>query len=256
LLVRLFSVAWAIVRLHGFTLALVDGDARTHFGLLTRVAMTIPLRRVQALIVREAPLHRFFARVAVRVDTAGGRPTDTNQQNEREYLAPILHRGALDAFTRAIVDVGVDHVPWQSPHPRAGRRELKRWLAGAGALCLALAIPLGWYALSLVPFVVGWSVAGARQTIAHLGWATTDDAVLFKRGWLWRRVVVVRFAKIQTVTRHESPFDRRWQMARVHVDTAGASTGSAVDIPYLARDEADQLYDLLRRQSAQQQFTW
>jgi membrane protein YdbS with pleckstrin-like domain len=92
--------------------------------------------------------------------------------------------------------------------------------------------------------------------VKHLGWAATDDAILFKSGWLWRRVVVVRFAKMQTVSCLHSPFDRRFQMARVHVDTAGASAGGAVYIPYVARDEAEALYARLSREAAERQFTW
>lgn len=254
--IRVFSMAWAVVRLYGFKLALVDGDARTEFGLLTRVAMTIPLRRVQALTVRESPLHRWFKRAAVKVDTAGGRVDEQNQQSEREYIAPILDTGALDSFVRTIVGVSVTGVDWQSPHPRAFRREVKGWLVPAALLCTGATIYFGWPGLALVPFALAWAIVGARQTVRHLGWATTDDAVLFKSGWLWRRLVVVRFAKIQTVTRVDSPFDRRLHMARVHVDTAGASAGSAVHIPYLARAEAENLYARLTREAAERQFTW
>jgi membrane protein YdbS with pleckstrin-like domain len=50
-------------------------------------------------------------------------------------------------------------------------------------------------------------------------------------------------AKIQAVSRYESPFDRRAAMARVRVDTAGAGERShRIDIPYLAREVADDLY--------------
>lgn len=256
LLIRLFSMAWAVVRLYGFRLALVDDDARTEFGLLTRVALTVPLRRVQALTVREGPLHRFFKRVAVKVDTAGGHAGEQNNEIDREYIAPILPAVALDDFVRAIVGVSVAGVAWQPPHPRAFRREVKGWLAFAMLICAALAIYLRWSTLAIVPFAVAWAVIGAWQTIKHQGWATTDDAVLFKHGWLWRRVVVVRFAKMQTVTRYESPFDRRTAMTRLHVDTAGASVGGAVNIPYVPREEAATLYARLAQEAAARQFRW
>jgi membrane protein YdbS with pleckstrin-like domain len=103
---------------------------------------------------------------------------------------------------------------------------------------------------------VVWAAVGARKTIEHLGWALTDEAILLKSGWLWRRVVVVRFAKIQTVSRHESPFDRRTHMSRIYVDTAGASDASVVNIPYLARDAAEALYTQLAQEAAQRQFKW
>jgi putative membrane protein len=256
LLIRLFSMAWAVVRLYGFRLALVDADARTEFGLLTRVAMTIPLRRVQALTVRESPLHRVFSRVAVKVDTAGARMDEETKQGEREYLAPILRRDSLDEFTHAVVGVEVNGTNWRPPHGGAFRREVKRWLVPACAVCVGLAIYLRWYVIPIVPVAIAWAIIGARQTVAHLGWATTADAIVFKRGWLWRRIVIVRFAKIQTVTRQDSPFDRRAQMARVYVDTAGAEGGSVVDIRYAARDEAQALYTRLSHEASARQFKW
>ena len=40
LFVRLASMFWAVVRLHGFTLRLMNDDLRREFGLLTRVTLT------------------------------------------------------------------------------------------------------------------------------------------------------------------------------------------------------------------------
>jgi putative membrane protein len=256
LLIRLFSMAWAVVRLHDYTLTLVDDDARSQFGLLTRVAQTIPLRRIQALSVREGPLHRYFGRVAVRVNTAGGRLEEQSANTDREYVAPILRREALDEFVRALIGVTVSGSAWNPPHPHAFRRELKGWLMTAAVLCALAAGYLRWDALPLVPLTLIWAIVGARQTVRHLGWAETDEAILFKSGWLWRRTVVVRFAKMQTVTLHHTPFDRRMAMARVHVDTAGAAEGSAINIPYLARDAAATLYGRLSLEAARRQFKW
>jgi putative membrane protein len=255
-LIRLFSMAWAAVRLYGFTLSIVDEDVRTRFGLLTRVAMTIPLRRVQTMTVRESPLHRYFERVAVKVDTAGGRVGEQNEHQEREYVAPILQRAALDGFSREIIGVTLAGREWRAPHPRAFRREVKGWLVPVVPMAALLGFYFRWAAIPVVALLAVWAIIGARQTVRHLGWATTDDAVMFRSGWLWRRVVVVRFAKIQAVTRHESPFDRRAHMARIHVDTAGAAEGSVINIPYVARDEAEALYAQLARAAAERQFTW
>jgi putative membrane protein len=256
LLIRLFSMAWAVVRLYDYTLTLVDDDARSQFGLLTRVAQTIPLRRIQALSVREGPLHRYFGRVAVRVNTAGGRLEEQSANTDREYVAPILRREALDEFVRAMIGITVSGTAWNPPHPRAFRREVKGWLVAAVFICTLAAGYLRWDVLPLIPVTLLWAIIGARQTVKHLGWAETDEAVLFKSGWLWRRMVVVRFAKIQTVTLHDSPFDRRMAMARVHVDTAGASEGSAINIPYLAKEAAATLYARLSFEAAQRQFRW
>ena len=100
------------------------------------------------------------------------------------------------------------------------------------------------------------AIVTARQQIKHLRWAETDHAVLLSQGWLWRRLIIVRFAKMQVMSVHESPFDRRHAMASFHVDTAGASMGSAFHIRYLARPVAEALHARLATAAAGTQFKW
>ncbi len=264
--VRLISMAWAVIRLHEFRLARAGEDLRVEHGLLTRVIATVPLRRIQTLTVLEGPLHRFFHRAAMTVDTAGGQASpsattsDAGEESgaRREWLAPILRREALAGLMREVLPgMDLEAVEWRPAPPRALRRELKNRVL----VCLIPMIPLsiflrGW-ALAVLPFLLGLAYAGARGTVRHLAWATTEDAVLYRSGWLWRKVSIVPFAKIQAVAVHESPFDRRASMARVRVDSAGAGQGShRVDIPYLPRDTARDLFTLLETRAASTELRW
>lgn len=256
-LFRLISMGWAVVRLHGFRLTLAGEDLRTEFGLLTRVVATIPLRRIQTLTIHQGPLHRLFGRASVKVDTAGADGGEESGKTQREWLAPILRREELPRLVGEVLP-GMDlaSVEWQAAPPRAFRRELKGWLIGFLIPLPFLLLWKGW-ALFLLPLLLAWAWFGARGTVANLGWAVTGSAVLFRSGWIWRRVSVAPFAKIQAVEVHESPFDRRAAMASVKVDTAGAKEGShGVDIPYLPRDTAAGLGDLLAAQAARTAFRW
>jgi len=263
LLMRLLSMAWALIRLHGFRLTLEGEDLRTEFGLFTRVVATIPLRRIQTLTIRETPLHRLLGYASVKAETAGADGGEEDKATQREWLAPILRRAQLPDLLLA-VQPGLDlagvspaGVSWNAAHPRAFRRELKQWLLVTLPIAVPFAVFLRWWALALLPVLVVWALIGARQSVKHLGWTVTDDAVLFRSGWLWRQTTVARFGKIQAVSIHESPFDRRAAMARVRVDTAGAKDLShRVDIPYLARETARDLCDLLARQAARTAFRW
>jgi uncharacterized membrane protein YdbT with pleckstrin-like domain len=111
--------------------------------------------------------------------------------------------------------------------------------------------------LALFAVLLLWAWFTARKYVDHLGWGVTDSAVLFRSGWIRRYVSIARFAKIQVVTMLESPFDRRASMARIRVDTAGAGNAShRVDIPYLPKDTARQLRDLLATQADRTAFRW
>ncbi len=259
LFVRVISMGWALVRLHGFRLTRAGEDLRTEFGLLTRVVATIPFRRIQTLTIREGPLHRLFGRASVRVETAGGAGGDDEASTtQREWLAPILRRDELPGLIHEVLpEVDLATVAWRSAHPRAFRRALKEWVLVAVAISLPFVLVLRWWDLALLAALLVWAWVGARAYVARLGWAVTDGAVLFRSGWFWRQVSVARFAKIQAVAIHESPFDRRSAMARVRVDTAGAGDAShRVDIPYLSREAAHSLCDLLASQAGRTAFRW
>ena len=258
LLIRLISMAWAFLRLYDFRLSRVREDLRIEFGLLTRVAATIPIRRVQTITINQGPLHRWLARASVRVETAGGQGPDAGGHRDREWLAPLIRLTALPALLDELVPgFSLEGVAWQPVHPRAFSRAVKPGLLTAVVLDLVWWATFGWSALLVLPLLVTWAVLAARQYVRHLGWAEHDEVVLMRSGWIWRQVTLARANKIQSVSLHESPFDRRAMMARVRVDTAGAGTAShRVDIPYLHRTGAVQLADRLAAQAASTEFRW
>jgi putative membrane protein len=257
LLIRLVSMVWALVRLHGFRLTRAGEDLRTEYGLFTRVVAAIPLRRIQSLMIVEGPVHQLVRRASVRVETAGG-DEEEGSKTQREWLAPIIRRDALPGFVHELVpDLDLASVAWRPAHPRAFRREVKGGIFVAVLVSLPFVLLLKWWDLALLAVLLAWAFVAARIYVAHVGWAVTDDAVLFRTGWIWKQISVVRFTKVQAVAIHESPFDRRAAMARVRVDTAGAGSSShRVDIPYLARETARDLCDLLAGQAARTAFRW
>ncbi len=257
LFVRLVSVAWAVTRLYGFRLTRAGNDLRTEFGLLTRVTATIPLRRVQTMTVREGPLHRLVGRASIRVETAGGGDTGTGT-TEREWLAPLVHRAKLAELTREVLPaVDLGGLAWQPPHPRAFRRAVKRPLLAALVVVAAAALVNWWASLGVLAFAVPLSVFVTHRRLTHLGWAETEEVIAFRSGWIWRRCTVARVGKLQTVALYASPFDRRLDMARVRVDTAGAGQAShRIDIPYLASDVAAPLRIRLAARAARVEFSW
>ena len=256
LIVRLVSMLWAVVRLHGFSVTRVGDDLRTQFGLFTRVTATIPLHHVQTMTVRDSLVHRWTGRTSVRVETAGS-DVKGDRSGEREWLAPIIAREALPAFLRHVMPlVDVDALQWQPVHPRAFARAVKPALVVAASVSLALGGAMGWWAAATLPLTVGMAIVATRRRVAQLAWVADADVVVFRSGWLWRQLTVARTNRIQAVALHQSPFDRRASMASVRVDTAGASAAHRVDIPYLDVTVAQPLHARLAALAAQTEFRW
>jgi putative membrane protein len=258
LLVRLVSMAWAMARLHGFTLSHRGADLRSDFGLFTRYAATIPIGRIQTLTIHEGPLHRLFGRASVRVDTAGGPGGGEDGGAKREWLAPIIRSDALPGFLHDVLpDVTLSAIQWRPPHPRAFARKLKINALLASVVSLSVVAILGVWDLLLLAILLAWAALHARQHVARLAHAIAGGAVLFRSGWIWRRTTIARFAKMQALAIHESPSDRHSRMASVRVDTAGAGDHShRVHIPYLDITDAKALFASLSVQAARTEFRW
>jgi uncharacterized membrane protein YdbT with pleckstrin-like domain len=228
-------------------------DLRIRYGLLTRIAMTLRLPRIQVAHQTETFLHRFFGRVSISADLAGsgGQPVDDNgtPHLRMRWLAPICtpRRGA-ELMRIALPMLANDTEPqWQPLAPGARGRIFRTVtvvstliLIGPAIFALGVAAPLVW--LAIVP--LAW--LHATQYVRWTRWALTREALLFRRGWLTRRLSIVPRNRVQVVQQSVSPFDRRRSMATLIVDTAGASPMlGVVRIPYLRSEDAHSLSDAL-----------
>lgn len=255
-LFRIVSAVLSLVTYYGFTVRRVGDDLRCEYGLLTRVASTIPVRRIQKLTVREGPWHRAAGRVSVDVQTAGGK-AEEGQGSTKSWLAPLVPRSALPALLEGIEPEAAADVEWQPVHPRGVRREFVGSMALVVPATVMLAYSMGWWAFAVAAVLTAWAFVHARRTVAALRWATSAATVQFKHGWIWRNRLVAPLAKVQVVSRHQTPFDRRHGMATVFADTAGRSEGgAALRIPYLPSPVAASLARDLAIAAARTSFRW
>lgn len=255
---RLLSVALALVTLFDFTLTQHGQDLRIRHGLLTRLALTLRVKRIQAVHRNETLLHRWFGRVSLRVDLAGDSGIDRQgkqqSQSRTRWLAPICTTEQAQVLMAAAlpeIDLSVEP-DWQPLAPRAGIRLFKQTIYVWTVLTLA-----AFAAAELIPRLVGFDsgwvllaalagppLAWARSHIyvTYTRWALTPGAILFRYGWLTRRLIVAPRRRVQSVTLSASPFDRRYAMAAVFVDTAGAGTlHDRIRIRMLPKPVAEQL---------------
>ncbi len=264
-LLRLFSIGWYIFHLHGFTLARVGNDLRAEYGLLNRISRTVPTPRIQALQTLESPLHRAFGRQSVKLQTVGGGmegEMDLKGQgggkSESQWLAPMIESERVPDLFSAVHD-GVDlrRVVWQPLAQRAWRRVFRVWVALGVLVTVPVALFVDLWALALVIPVALGAYVHARLYVKHSAYSLAPWGLVFKSGWFNRTLTLVRYGKIQTVSKAESPCDRRNGMARVQIDTAGAGMqGHTIEIPYLDTAVAGAVARRLYRESSCRAFRW
>jgi putative membrane protein len=197
-----------------------------------------------------------MGRQAVNVETAG-QMDHADDSAGLSSLAPIVP----EPDSRRILEVAHPDVDWEEPtwiglHPRAGTRLARRRLRILIAVAVAAGVGLSpWALLLMLP--APWIWLSSHRWARASAMAITPTAVFYRSGWLARSLSVVRYRKGQTVSISTSPFDRRWKMATLSVDTAGARPmGHRVAVPYLATEDAEQLQVFLAERLSRSDFRW
>ncbi len=179
-----------------FRLALQEAGAGVHYpglrvwhGLTETRTRTVPLHRIQAVGVTWPLLWRARRWLRARLDVAGFAMPDQGVASS-DTLLPVGDLATARRLTSvALPGVDLTDLPLSTPPSRA------RW------------------------------VAPIRQPV--LGSGLTDRVFAARDGRVTRQLVVVPYARIQSIRLVQGPLQRQLGLASVHADTAGSLTAIA-----------------------------
>ncbi len=263
LLLRLLSIAWHIQRFYGYQLTRLGEDLRISCGLLTRVSATVPRRRVQLISVHRSLLMRWMGLAAIRIETAGGAGTENENAAttvSRRWFLPVIADGDVNSVLAELrPDIAWDtqQLDWHGLSPRTPRRlmMLAGWMSLiVAAIGLGILRPWGWLAgVAVFPGLAWLAVKkGRAKRFAQSPWG-----VCYQSGLFTRKTSYAFFDRIQNLQLAQSPFDRRWQMASLHIDTAAAGPAEhLIHIDYLDEAFAKHQFRILRAETTEHVPSW
>jgi putative membrane protein len=233
-------------RFYRFVLTLEKDRLHRKHGLLSVREGTIPLRRVQALILRTNPLMRRFGWYALDVQTMGA---DVREQGHSVAI-PFGRLGEIQGVIARIREGMPDArtEPWAFPQSLQSvsrltiRRALVRYtlgLAAATGLAVVLTDSSAWLLLALWPLALGAAVLRWRC----MGYDLHDRHLVVRRGVMQQYTWIIPVGRLQVLQTRSSLFQRHLDLRTVYADTAGASPVRGADIIDLERGTADQLAD-------------
>ncbi len=118
-------------------------------------------------------------------------------------------------------------------------------VVAAVLLVLSLLVATWWLWTALVLWLaLGAALASiVRRQVRSWGYAERENDLLIRHGVLVRSLVVVPYGRMQYVDVQAGPVDRMFDLAKVQLHTASASTDAS--IPGLSPEEAARLRDRL-----------
>ena len=232
------GVVRTFARDHGFQLTVGEAGLRRRRGLFTLSEVLIPARRTEAARVDTGWLSGWLGWQSLSFQTLGADPKEGGVQVAAPFARP-------EEVERILGQAGFPLPPRRAlvrPPARALVRRCGPWLlllvivAGAGAIR-----PEAYWGLPVPLLMAG---AGYLSWL-RAGHLYADEALFVGSGLLGRRLWILPYEKLQTLSSSRTPLQRLLNLANVTPDTAGAARFGAPEVEDLPLPDARTLADRL-----------
>lgn len=232
------GIAVNINRFYQFRLNL-DGDKLYRSqGLLTVSETTIPLKKVQAVVLRTNILMRYLGWWQMQVQTMGLN----EKQRGYEVVVPFAR---LDEVRTVMDRIGAAPLP--DEYVPVSRLHIRRVFVRNALLVVAatLAAAYFWlYALWGLTALVPCLYLAVLDYRNH-GYLISEDTLYIRRGIIRHHVWIIPIHRCQAFIAGSSFFQRRLGLKSFLVDTAGAGTFAYAEVDDVTTTDADRALDEL-----------
>lgn len=216
-----FGAYWvrSITKSLRYSIAPTPSGVRITFGLFTTVTETVPPGRVHAVQISQSILWRGFGWWTITVNRLSGRGMADTSTDQFTTVLPVGTRADVERVLRLVLP----HLPeseWplvfehgvlgpvaDDPYTNTPRRA-------------RLLRPLSW-----------------RRN----GFDLTPDALLLRRGLIWRRLAVFPLARLQSIQIAQGPVDRALGVANLHAHTITGPVSGTLGV--VDRDAALRVFE-------------
>lgn len=248
----LIAIATTALTFGNFELRREGDQLFLQYGLLDRRRTTIPIRRIQAIQIREGVLRQPFGFAAVGFETAGFG-SDASSSGVLFPLLPkrevrdLLARASPD-FVMEIEDLDLMRLP---------ARSRLRYIAGTSIgwvvmiIVAALVtwrfldIPLWWLAIpALLTPLFAWL---GDWRFRDAGWLVDNGRFLLRWRSAGRTTMLTRVQRIQHRKLTTNPFQRRASLVTFEISVAAGGLRGQAGLAHVDRDDAERLVQQLGR---------
>lgn len=234
----LLSVILTILKYNDFTLTRIGDDLVITRGLLEKRQTTIPIRRIQAVAIKESPIRQPFGYAGVSIESAGGSIMEKDSSTVM-ILPVIKKRRIAEILEDQLEGYQFSSVRLNPPPGRAKLRYVFVQLACELAITIAACFYLGAYGLlagllMLVTLVLG------HFRFQSAGWQINNGQLVLRNRGIQQHTVFMRKNRIQAITESVNLFQKKAALASVTAEVKSGMGSRSTTVKHLdERDAAD-----------------
>ncbi|PLR77299.1 hypothetical protein CU633_11025 [Bacillus sp. V3-13] len=240
-----FIIAWVLAvigtmfKYADFTVKRINDDLVISRGLLEKRQTTIPLKRIQAVRIRENLIRQSLGYASVSLESGGG--SFEKGDESQVLLLPVIRKNKVAGLLQNVLnDYHLEAIFVPAPQ-RAKARYVTRGLLIAFPFAVVPAFffhPWGYLSLLLFFPAAIWSLLMYKDA----GWNLENQQLALRYRGLVKNTVYMKKTRIQSLSNQESYFQKKKDLATVEafvISGIGAGGGKVVDIE---KHDAIQIY--------------
>lgn len=235
----LIDILWTFTQFYGFRLVKDGNKLFQSYGLLSKISITIPLKKLQQITISTNPIKKKFDFYSMALHTAG---FDIHRKSANSGI-PLAKKNTLLDLTQKIYPVSIPDT-FNTISRKSIRRTFIRYL-----LFLVMPLIVGY-------FMFSWQILFALLVIPafyyaavlrwqYRGYQISDDVIFVKQGFWIQKLNIIPIEKIQTLHIRETFFQRRLGLSTLFIDTASSFNINDAVIPDIDGIDAKAILDEL-----------
>ncbi|WP_409291091.1 PH domain-containing protein [Peribacillus sp. SCS-37] len=218
-----------LLKLANFSVERTSSDLIVSSGLIETRQVTIPFKKIQAILISENPFRQPLGYVSVSLYYAGGTK---GRGNSKTILLPLIKKEKLEVIFGSLLP----EYPLPGSLHGAADRSKFRFIGRPVLICLPAAAALsflfpGWGYASFL--LVAAAVLFGGICFRDAGWYMADKLLMLRNRGISRKTYLIYKGKIQSLQVSASPLQRAGGLltiTAVIISGTGAASGKVRDL--------------------------
>ncbi|MBD1382153.1 PH domain-containing protein [Metabacillus arenae] len=238
LLAWVLSIAGMMLKYASFTVIKKDEEIVISRGLLEKNQVTVPIKRIQAIKIKENPIRQMLGFVTVHLVSAGGGSKDKDVST---LLFPVVKKTKATDLIKQFLPEYTNQSTLNPLPKRALKRYLFRCVVPGILISIPFSIflfPWGLFSLLLIPIGILLGYRGYKDA----GWAIKEKQLQLTYRTFSKTTFLVHKRRVQSLEVKSSFFQKRSNLGTVKTSTISAFLGEHHQLVDLEREHAEEIY--------------
>ena len=245
LLAWVIALARTMLKFANFTVIKSGDDIIISQGLLEKRQLTIPIKRIQAIRIKENMIRQILGFATVYIESAGGSSANI-ESSKVMFLPAVRLKKIAEIVGPNLSEFHLTQKFHPAPKKALARYLIRSWYIPIPVVIAAVIFLNAWGLLTFI--LLGIMSVFAVRKYQSAGWNIDSEQLSLRFGGMVRTTVYMKKNKIQSLEIRESYFQRRKNLGTIEAivkSGTGPSGGAVVD---LEKEDVKQIYNWYSRE--------